>query len=62
MEHKILEKIKLLIDVRHHMEEEIRARQEYLIKTGTLKEIKVLDKDDFVDCLIYCVVRGDVSL
>lgn len=33
-----------------------------MISTGELKEIKVLDKDDFVDCLVYCVVRGDISL
>lgn len=33
-----------------------------MIKNGELKEIKVLDKDDFVDCLIYCIVRGDISL
>lgn len=22
----------------------------------------MLDKDDFVDCLVYCVVKGDISL
>lgn len=44
------------------MEWEIKKRQEDLIKSGQLREIKVLDKDDFVDCLVYCVVRGDISL
>ena len=33
-----------------------------MIKTGKLKELKVLDKDDVVDCLIYCIVKGDVCL
>lgn len=33
-----------------------------MIKTGEIKNITVLDKDDFVDCLIYCVVKGDICL
>ena len=22
----------------------------------------MLDKDDFIDCLVYCIVRGNISL
>ena len=62
LEFKLLDKMKLLIEIRSNMEIEIRKRQENMIKTGELKTITVLDKDDFVDCLIYCVVKGDICL
>lgn len=32
-----------------------------MIEEGRLKQIKVLDKDDFIDCLVYCMFKGDIS-
>lgn len=52
----------LLIKIRESMESEIKKRQEKLIFEGQINGIKILDKDDFVDCLVYCVIRGNISL
>lgn len=37
-------------------------RQSKLIERGELKRVKVLEKDDFIGCLIYCVAKGIISL
>jgi hypothetical protein len=29
---------------------------------GVISKNRILDKDDFVDCLVYCAVKGDISL
>lgn len=33
-----------------------------MIKKGVLNGIKLLDKDDLIDCLIYCVVKGSIDV
>lgn len=37
-------------------------RQKELIKIGKLKNITILDKDDFIDCLVYAILKGGISL
>lgn len=58
-EYKLLDKIKILISVRETLEAEIQSHQQKMIDAGHLKNYKVLDKDDFISCLIYCVVTSD---
>lgn len=40
------------------MEQEINARQEEIQRVEGHEEVEVLEKDDFISGLIYCVVRG----
>ena len=44
------------------MEEEIMKWQKRLIEQKKLKEHKILDKDDFIGCLIYSVIKGEIPL
>ena len=44
------------------MDEEILNWQQKLIDRGTITEHKILDKDDFIGCLVYAVVKGEIPL
>lgn len=43
------------------MEDEIKINQEKMISAGKMKKFDLLDKDDFISYLIYCMVRGEID-
>lgn len=50
------------MEVRETLEIEIMRWQKNLISQKVISDYKILDKDDFIGCFIYCVIKGEIPL
>ena len=60
-EYRIHEKIALLKKIRSNFMAELTENSAKIATEKGLKHLSPLEKDDILDCMIYCIIRGEIK-
>ena len=61
-EHTLACKIMRLKEIRQKFLKQLEESRQRIAKKQGHKEYTVLEKDDIIGCIIYCIVKGKVNL